>query len=98
VTSDEIYQIASNFIAYNGLNIGEGFDEFERYEKVKSAIETNHGTLSEEQAVGVLSEVGVINEGEDKLQWSVIYNLSSLDGTIFAHRNRDNLVDFRLTP
>ena len=24
VTTDEAYQIASNFIAYNGLNIGEG--------------------------------------------------------------------------
>ena len=39
VESETEYQIASNFIAYNGLNIGEGFTEFERYDRVQNAIE-----------------------------------------------------------
>ena len=35
-------------------------------------------------------------EGEDRLQWSVVYNLSSLSGVIFADRNTDNLIEFAL--
>ena len=96
VTTDKPYQIATNFIAYNGLNIGEGFDEFERYEKVKTAIAVN-GFLTEEQTIALLAEVGVMNGDEDKLQWTVIYNLSKLDGVIFAHRNTEKLNYFRLT-
>ncbi|MCL1820341.1 MAG: linear amide C-N hydrolase [Oscillospiraceae bacterium] len=96
VTTVEDYQIASNFIAYKDLNIGEGFDEFERYDAVKDAIDNNGGYLNEEQAITVLAEVGVMNNGVDKLQWSVVYNLSTLSGVMFAHRNTDNLIDFQL--
>ena len=96
VTSDEEYQIASNFIAYNGLNIGEGFTEFDRYDTVKAAIEDNGGTLSEEQAIALLAKVGVVSEGVDKLQWSVIYNLTTGEGKIFAHRNTNNIIEFNL--
>lgn len=39
VETNEEYQIASNFIAYNELNIGEGNTEFERYNKVQSATD-----------------------------------------------------------
>lgn len=97
VTTDEKSQIASNFIAYNGLNIGEGYDEFDRYDKVKAAIEENNGTLTQEQAIKTLTEVGVYGEnGEDKLQWSVLYNLTDLSGALFAHRNDQNQTDFQL--
>jgi len=98
VTTDEPYQIASNFIAYNGVNIGEGFNEFERYDKVKAAINSHNGVLSMEQSVTLLAEVGITYEGEDKLEWTAIYNLSKLDGIIFANRNIGNLIDFKLTP
>lgn len=96
VTTDENYQIASNFIAYNGLNIGEGYTEFDRYDAVKAAIGANGGKLSEELAIELLSKVGVMDEGVDKLQWSVIYNLTTGEGKIFAHRNTDNIIDFSL--
>jgi hypothetical protein len=98
VTANESYQIASNFIAYDDLNIGEGFSEFERYDRVKAAIDNNGGILNMEQSVALLAEIGVIDKGEDKLQWTVIYNLSALEGSIFAHRNTKNLIDFSLTP
>jgi hypothetical protein len=94
-TTEENYQIASNFIAYNGVNIGEGFDEFERYDKVKAAIEIND-SLSEAQAKKLLAEVGVRDGNTDKLQWSVLYNLTTGNGAIFAHRNADNKVNFHL--
>lgn len=96
VTTEEPYQVASNFIAYQGLNIGEGYDEFERYDAVKEAIQENNGVLSTEQAIDLLKEVGIRDGVEDKLQWSVVYNLSTLEGTIFAHRNTDNRVDFAI--
>jgi len=96
VTTDTPYQVASNFIAYNDVNIGDGFDEFERYDIVHNAIEKNGGIFNEEQAKAILAEVGVIYKGEDRLQWTVVYNLTSLTGTIFAHRNTNNLIVFQL--
>ncbi len=96
VTTEERYQVASNFIAYQNLNIGEGYNEFERYDAVKEAIQANNGALSMEQAIDLLKEIGIRDGLEDKLQWSVVYNLSTLEGTIFAHRNTDNLIDFQL--
>ena len=94
--TEEAYQIASNFIAYDGLNIGEGFSEFERYDTVKNTIEANGGVLDEEKAAGLLAEVGVMDGDTDKLQWSVLYNLTRGTGEIFAHRNMDNLIEFYL--
>ncbi len=96
VETDMDYQIASNFIAYNGVNIGEGFNEFERYGRVKAAINENFGMLSERQAISLLADVGVMDGDTDKLQWSVIYNLTSGDGKIFAHRNTDNVIPFHI--
>ena len=95
--TEEDFQIASNFIPYNGLNIGEGFCEFDRYARVRQAIVNNSGILSEMQAVDLLAEVGVINDyGKCRLHWTVIYNLTTLEGFIFANRNTDNLIHFRL--
>jgi len=94
--TDECFQVASNFIPYNGLNIGEGFDEFERYNRVRSVIEENNGIMSIAQSVDVLAEVGTRYDDENRLQWTVVYNLSSLEGIIFANRNTDNITDFRL--
>ena len=93
-----MFQIASSFIPYSGLNIGEGFDEFERYDKARTVIEGNGGILSEMQAIELLTEVGVTNDyGESVLQWTVIYNLTTLEGLIFANRNTDNVIPFYLT-
>ena len=96
--TDEDFQIASNFIPYNSLNIGEGFTEFERYDRVRKVIESNGGILDEMQAVELLAEVGIVYDDEDRLQWTVVYNLSTLEGVIFASRNRENLITFRLIP
>lgn len=90
------YQIASNFIAYDGLNIGEGFTEFERYDRVQNAIEANNGILETNQAVQLLADVGVFNDDIDKLQWSVLYNLTTGYGEIFANRKTNNIIKFNL--
>lgn len=97
VNPGKSYQIASNFIAYNGLNIGEGYDEFKRYDVVKQAIEKNHGKLTREQTINLLTQIGIYGPaGEDKLQWSVVYNLTHLQGYSFAHRNKGNVIEFML--
>lgn len=96
VESETEYQIASNFIAYNGLNIGEGFTEFERYDKVQNAIEANNGILEANQAIQLLANIGVFDGDTDKLQWSVLYNLTTGDGAIFANRKANDLINFQL--
>ena len=95
--TDEPFQIATNFIPYNGLNIGEGACEFERYDRARYAIERNGGILGETQAIDLLAEIGVVNdEGESTLRWSVVYNLTTLEGVIFANRSTDNLYHFSI--
>jgi len=96
VSTDKNYQIASNFIAFNDVNIGEGFTEFERYAIVESVLENSNGVISEAQAVDLLADVGVMDGNRDKLQWSVVYNLTTGSSTIFAHRNTENIIKFNL--
>ncbi len=96
VESETEYQIASNFIAYNGLNIGEGFTEFERYDRVQNAIEENNGILEVSGAIQLLADVGVFDGDIDKLQWSVLYNLTTGKGGIFANRKTNNIIEFSL--
>jgi len=73
----EDFQVAANFIPYNGLNIGGSFDEFERYDRVRSAILDNGGTLGQTQAVGLLVEAAAdYGDGGGILHWTAIYNLS----------------------
>lgn len=96
VESETEYQIASNFIAYNGLNIGEGFTEFERYNRVQNAIEENNGILEVSGAIQLLADVGVFDGDIDKLQWSVLYNLTTGKGGIFANRKTSNIIEFSL--
>ena len=95
--TDEDFQIASNFIAYSGVNIGFGTCEFERYNRVRQVIEENGGILSEAQVIKLLEEVGGRDaRGRNILEWTVVYNLSTLEGVMFANRNTDNLIRFTL--
>lgn len=96
VEPDSEYQIASNFIAFDGLNIGEGYTEFERYDRVQSVIEENGGVLDADSAIALLADVGISDGDTDKLQWSVLYNLTTGDGDIFANRKTDNIIAFHL--
>jgi hypothetical protein len=96
VEPDNDYQVASNFVAYNGLNIGEGFTEFDRYDEVVQSIEENGKKLSERQSIELLANIGCYDGDTDKLQWTVVYNLTTLEGKIFAHRNTENIQSFAL--
>ena len=91
----EPYQICSNFSSYNP-DIRGGACEFERYDKAKATLESNNGILTCAQSVDLLAEIGVYQQGFDCLQWSVLYNLTTLEGVIFANRKKDNLINFSL--
>lgn len=92
VEPEDNYQIASNFIAYNGVNIGEGFTEFDRYNTVKEEIVSNDNVLSSKLAINLLAKIGVWDGDIDKLQWSVLYNLTTGDIKLFANRKTDNII------
>ena len=97
VETDKEYQVASNFIAYNDLNVGEGYTEFDRYDKVINRIEDSNNSLNANDTINLLNDVGGYGgDGFDKLQWSVIYDLTNMSGKIWAHRNKNNLIDFEL--
>ena len=96
VGTDADYQIASNFIAYDGLNIGEGFTEFERYDVVENELLNNNSMLSEDDVISLLAKVGVQDGKMDKLQWSVVYNLTTGEVHFFSHRNTDNVIMSKL--
>lgn len=96
VEPTEKCQVASNFIAYNGVNIGEGFTEFDRYDMALNTILESGCNLSEKEAMELLAKLGVTDGETDKLQWSVVYNLSQLKGSIFAHRKIENATEFVL--
>ncbi len=91
VEAETDYQIATNFIAYNGLNIGEGFTEFERYDMVEKELSDNNSILNENDVISLLAKVGVQDGEVDKLQWSVIYNLTTGDVRLFIHRDTNNV-------
>lgn len=93
VETDKDYQIASNFIAYQGLNIGEGGTEFDRYNRAEEVIREHGNVLTSDQAVGLLAEIGVRSGETDRLQWSVVYNLNTGETRLFPHRNRDKVFE-----
>jgi len=89
--------IASNFIACKTDEIIAQGNAVERHDIAKGFIDSNKNVLNKSQAVDLLVKLG--GKAADfgiGTQWSVIYNLSKLEGTIFANLNTDNLIDFSL--
>lgn len=95
VESDTDYQIASNFIAYHGLNIGEGYTEFDRYDAVEKVL-LNNNTVTMEDCEKLLNTVGIYDGETDKLQWSVVYNLTDKTGRIWPYRDTGEAWDFTI--
>lgn len=90
VESNKDYQIASNFIAYNGLNVGEGYTEFERYETIEDQLIKKHGIITDKDAMSLLAEVKIPN----KTQWSVVYNMVNKKFVVCIDENFDVNYEF----
>jgi hypothetical protein len=74
VVPDANYQIASNFIADDGMNLGNGLTELERYDGVHAYIKERNGMLSEDHAVGVLTDIGIHGGNRDMQQLLLSWN------------------------
>lgn len=92
IENSKNYQIASNFIMYNSLNVGEGYTEFERYNKAEEVLKENSGVLSEEEAMKVLSQVMI----PDRTQWSVVYNMEEKSADVCINKKYDSIYEFNL--
>lgn len=77
------YQIASNFIAYNGMNEGEGGSEFTRYDTVDKKLTGTNGVLAKGDAMKLLSDVAI----KGRCQWSVVYNLEKMSVDVCVGEN-----------
>ena len=72
------YQIASNFIAYKGLNIGEGGSEFERYNRANQTVMT--GSIQE-----------MINQTKDKSDKMTRMSQESMDAVVSGKNSIEDL-------
>jgi hypothetical protein len=77
VSPKENYQVVTNFIQYNGLNLGEGGTEFQRYDTIHNYLSRTNGVISEKNAMSLLKDAKM-----DKTQWTVVYNLKQLNGSV----------------
>ncbi len=91
VTPKEKYQVATNFIAYNGLNLGEGSTEFQRYDTIHNTLLRANGVISEKNAMSLLKDVKL-----QKTQWSVVYNLKQLNGSVCINGDYEKPHSFTL--
>ena len=97
VESREPYQVATNFIEYHGLNIGEtgtanyAKNEFKRYDIIDTGLSERGGTVSLDKAMALLKSAN-----QEKTQWSVVYNLKTLSGKVCVANNYSNPYSFDL--
>lgn len=63
---------------------------------VEKEILDNNGILNENDAISLLAKVGVKDGEVDKLQCSVIYNLTTGDVRLFIHRDTNNITATKL--
>ncbi len=92
IESPDAYPAATNFVMYNGLNIGEGFTEFDRYNAIQDRLAQSKGVLSEAEAMHLLEQVSV----PDRTQWSVVYNMKKLSATIAIRKDYGSLYDYTI--
>lgn len=98
VTSAEDYQIAANHIAYNNENIFESPDSLTRQEAVEQVITDSGNRLDMQTCQELLNSVGLYNRDKsDRLQWSVVYDLTDRSGRIWPHRDSSASWDFTVS-
>ena len=91
------YQIAANHIAYQDMNIFESPDSLERQKAVEQVITERDNKLDMRTCEELLNAIGLYNRDKsDRLQWSVVYDLSDRSGRIWPHRKSESAWDFDL--
>jgi hypothetical protein len=90
IEADKNYQIASNYIMYNDLNIGEGYCEFERYNIVGMKLAQTQGVINQKDAMELLEDVSIAGH----TQWLVVYNQATGSGLVCMDMKYDRIYDF----
>ncbi len=83
------YQISTNYNFYDGLKRGNGTG---RYDTIEKVMIENDGRLTEEQALGVLKDVGITG----RIQWSSLYNLTTGDVCVFPRGKIESIERFKI--
>lgn len=86
------YQVASNFILYNDLQIGDGYCEFKRYDTAGAVLQLKEGIITEKEAMTMLEEIRI----PGRTQWSVVYNMSRFTAGVSINERYDTLYKFSL--
>ena len=73
VPQTKSYAIATNFIMLPGRILGEGGDEFVRYDRLDALLRASGGVIAEGDAMRALDSV----HSAKYTQWSVVYNLKT---------------------
>lgn len=98
VKSGKDYQIAANHIAYQDMNIFESPDSLERQAAVEEVITERDNKLDMKTCEELLNAVGLYNRDKsDRLQWSVVYDLTDRSGRIWPRRDSSASWDFTVS-
>ncbi len=92
VRSPEPYEIATNFVMTNGVNLGEGFNEFERFDTIEQCLMQGGGVLTAGEAMTLLSQVAI----PGRTRWSVVYHPATLTAQIAVGENYESIFEYSL--
>lgn len=99
---DKSYQVCTNYILYNDLKIGRGF---ERFKIATDKLESCNGVISEEDAMKLLKDAdsdanpakeNVPDEKVSTTQWSVVYNIEDKEADIAINKDFDHIYTYGL--
>lgn len=97
IEPEDDYQVLTNFLVSSDLQLSEGYNSFERYDTVIRKLRETDGVIEFYDTMNLLNKVGMYNdEGISMLQWSVIYNMTNKTGSIWYHKNTENIINFEL--
>lgn len=92
VRSPEPYEIATNFVMADGVNLGEGFNEFERFDTIETSLSASGGIIGTDAAMALLSKVAI----PDRTRWSVVYDTAALTARIAVEERYDSVYEYAL--
>lgn len=100
--ADKNYQVSTNYIIYNNLKIGRGF---ERFKIATDKLESCGGILSEPDAMDLLQKADtdanpakedVSEEKTSITQWSVVYNTATKEADIAINKDFKHIYTYKL--
>ncbi len=92
VRSPEPYEIATNFVMADGVNLGEGYNEFERFDTIDASLSAGGGSIGSDAAMALLARVAI----PDRTRWSVVYDTAALTARIAVEERYGSVYEYAL--